>query len=238
MHSDVANWRRILPNLATSLTLLLGLGAIEAARSGDADLALRFILLAVLADGIDGVLARRLGVASSFGGHLDALADLVAFGVAPGVLFATQNAAAPGPVRVGLIACIALAGAWRLARFQAEAPRAEFVGLPITVGGPLFALAVGGVLRADLGGAIAWGIALAVLMVSRVPYPRFTSGRLGRAAWISAAVFITLLVSDGRSAMVIAHLALATYVIWGLWRGFAVMAPRTRQVTDDRVRRD
>jgi CDP-diacylglycerol--serine O-phosphatidyltransferase len=154
------DWRRLVPNLATGLTLLLGLGAIEASRFGDPDLALRFILLAVLSDGIDGVLARRWGVTSNFGAQLDSLADLVAFGVAPGILFAAQHPEAPGPLRVFIIASIAIAGAWRLARFQSEPSRTDFVGLPITVGGPLFALAVAGVLKTDLAGALMWGLAL------------------------------------------------------------------------------
>src|SRR5438309_11655658 len=88
LYLDAQSWRRHVPSLATGLTLLLGLGAIEAARFGDPELGLRFILLAILSDGIDGVLARRWGSVSDFGGHLDALADVIAFGVAPGLLFA------------------------------------------------------------------------------------------------------------------------------------------------------
>ncbi|TAK25797.1 MAG: hypothetical protein EPO26_02150 [Chloroflexota bacterium] len=233
---DESDWRIYVPNIATGLTLLLGLGAVEASRFGDVDLALRFILLAVLSDGIDGVLARRWGVASAFGGHFDALADLVAFGVAPGIVFAAQNPDAPGPIRVLVLAGIAIAGAWRLARFQSEPSGSEFVGLPITVGGPLFALAAGGVLRADIDGGLAWGLALSALMVSRVPYPRFTSGRLGRVAWSLAVVFVLALAIDGRLALITAHIALATYVVWGLGRGIGLVALGGRPATGGRGR--
>lgn len=231
-------WRRLVPNLATGLTLLLGLGAIEASRFGDPDLALRFILLAVLSDGIDGVLARRWGLASAFGAQLDSLADLVAFGVAPGILFAAQHPEATGPVRVAMIATIAIAGALRLARFQAEPSRPHFVGLPITVGGPLFALAVAGVLRADLMGALMWGVALSALMVSRVPYPRFTSGRLGRVAWMMAVLFLLALAVNVGFALLAAQLSLVTYVVWGMARGLGLAAVGGRPATGGRGRGD
>lgn len=45
-----------------------------------------FIGLAALADFIDGFLARRLKASSALGGELDSLADLVSFGVAPGMI--------------------------------------------------------------------------------------------------------------------------------------------------------
>jgi CDP-diacylglycerol--serine O-phosphatidyltransferase len=231
-------WRRLVPSLATGLTLLLGLGAIEAGRFGDPELALRFILLAILSDGIDGVLARRWGVVSNFGGHLDALADLVAFGVAPGILFAAQHPEAPGPLRVLLIASVAIAGAWRLARFQSEPPQADFVGLPITVGGPLFALAVAGVLRTDLAGALAWGLALSALMASRVPYPHFTSGRLGRICWLLAVVFVLALATDGSFALLAAQAGLTFYVAWGMARSLGVAGVGGRPATGGRGRGD
>jgi CDP-diacylglycerol--serine O-phosphatidyltransferase len=231
-------WRRLVPNLATGLTLLLGLGAIEASRFGDPDLALRFILLAVLSDGIDGVLARRWGVASNFGAQLDSLADLVAFGVAPGILFAAQHPEAPGPVRVFIIASIAIAGAWRLARFQSEPSRPDFVGLPITVGGPLFALAVTGVLKTDLAGALMWGLALSALMASRVPYPRFTSGRLGRVSWGMAVAFLLALATNAGFAVLAAQLSLMAYVGWGMFRSLGLAAVGGRPATGGRGRGD
>lgn len=214
----------MVPNLATGLTLLLGLGAIEAARFGDSDLALRFVLLAILSDGIDGVLARRWGTDSSFGGHLDALADLVAFGVAPGIVFAAQYPETPGPIRVSIIAMIAFAGAWRLARFQSEPSGRDFVGLPITVGGPLFALAVAGFQPASPDQALVWAVILAWLMASRVPFPRFNTGHLGRVAPVLGAAFVIGLAADASFALAAAQVTLVGYVAWALVRsaGLAV----------------
>ncbi len=238
MDSDRQSWRRLVPSLATGLTFLLGLGAIEAARFGDPELGLRFVLLAVLTDGIDGVLARRWGAVSDFGGHLDALADVAAFAIAPGILFAAQHPEAPGPIRVTVMAMIAISGAWRLARFQAEPVQDDFVGLPITTGGPLFALAVAGAQPADVPAGFLWGLTLAALMVSRVPFPRFTRGRLGQLMMLLAAVFVVALAFDGKLALAAAQFALIGYVAWGLVRGVGLVAARERAATGGRGRRN
>lgn len=229
-------WRRHVPNVATALTLLLGLGAIEAARFGDVDLGLRFIMLAILADGLDGALARRWGTASGFGGHLDALADIVAFAVAPAVLFAAVHPDAPGPVRFAIMGALVLAGSYRLARFQAEPGHSSFAGLPITIAGPLFALAVAGVQRASLMDAAAWGLALSALMVSRVPYFRSNSGPMRRLAPFLAATFVIVLAIDGQAAFLAAQLSLILYVAIGLGRGVRTVALRDRPVLGGRGR--
>ncbi len=51
----------------------------------DIDLAARLILLAAIADGLDGILARRYG-GTEAGPYLDSLADVASFAVAPAVL--------------------------------------------------------------------------------------------------------------------------------------------------------
>lgn len=236
MDIDGQSWRRHVPSLATGLTLLLGLGAIEAARFGDPDLGLRFVLLAILADGVDGVLARRWGCNSDFGSHLDSLADVIAFGIAPGILFAAQHPEAPGPIRVIVMAMIAIAGAWRLARFGSERPGPDFSGLPITTGGPLFALAVAGAQPASVDAGVIWGLTLAALMVSRVPFPRFTRGRLGQAMMLLATVFVVALAFDGKFALAAAQVGLIGYVAWGLVRAVGLVAVNGRTATGGRGR--
>jgi len=53
----------------------------------DPRLAARLVLLAAVADGLDGVLARRFG-GTELGGYLDSLADVSSFAVAPAALVA------------------------------------------------------------------------------------------------------------------------------------------------------
>ena len=69
---------------ATVANAALGFVA-AAAATVDARLAARLLLLAAIADGLDGVLARAYG-GSEVGPLLDSLADVASFGVAPAVL--------------------------------------------------------------------------------------------------------------------------------------------------------
>jgi CDP-diacylglycerol--serine O-phosphatidyltransferase len=62
----------------------LGFVAVVVA-TADIALAARLILLAAIADGLDGILARRYG-GTEAGPYLDSLADVASFGVAPAVL--------------------------------------------------------------------------------------------------------------------------------------------------------
>ena len=207
--------------------MLFGLGAIEAARVGNADLALALALLAIIPDGLDGMLARRWGTVSSMGRHLDALADVVAFGVAPGVVFAARQPGAPGAAIVLVMAMVAGGGAWRLARYQAETAESGgggFSGLPITAAGPLFAVATSGALPARWTDGVLWAAGLAVLMASRLPYGRVTAGAGGLVAGVGAAVFAVLLVVEARAAFLMAQALLMGYVGVGLVRGMGNVA--------------
>ncbi|QZX99595.1 protein sorting system archaetidylserine synthase [Halobaculum rubrum] len=59
----------------------------------DPTLAARLVLLGAVADGLDGVLARRYG-GTAIGPHLDSLADVASFGVAPALIVAATVTAA------------------------------------------------------------------------------------------------------------------------------------------------
>jgi CDP-diacylglycerol--serine O-phosphatidyltransferase len=96
-----------------------------------------FILVALVADGLDGRAARFFGVAGEMGKEMDSLCDLVSFGVAPGILAYAYYLHEFG--YFGWIAAIffALCGMWRLARFNVNAGTLHgyFMGLAIPAGG-------------------------------------------------------------------------------------------------------
>jgi CDP-diacylglycerol--serine O-phosphatidyltransferase len=73
-----------LADLVTVANAALGFVAVAAAVV-DPGLAARLVLLAAIADGLDGVLARIKG-GTAVGPHLDSLADVASFGVAPAAL--------------------------------------------------------------------------------------------------------------------------------------------------------
>ena len=75
-----------IPNITTALNLMCGIIAILLSLAGRIDLAPFAIYLGAIFDFLDGFLARKLKAHSELGKQLDSLADMVTFGVAPGVL--------------------------------------------------------------------------------------------------------------------------------------------------------
>jgi CDP-diacylglycerol--serine O-phosphatidyltransferase len=75
-----------VPNFITLLNLASGFAAIVFAANGNIESASWFILAAMIFDFLDGLSARLLKAYSAIGKELDSLADLVSFGVAPGLI--------------------------------------------------------------------------------------------------------------------------------------------------------
>ena len=124
----------ILPNLVTTGSLFAGFYGIVATMNGNYNLAAWFILISAIFDGLDGKVARLTGTTSRFGVEYDSLADLVAFGVAPGLLMYAWALKPFG--KLGWLAAFlyVVCGALRLARFNVQVDTVEskrFVGLPI-----------------------------------------------------------------------------------------------------------
>jgi CDP-diacylglycerol--serine O-phosphatidyltransferase len=121
------------PDAFTLSNALFGVISIFAVHEGFIDLALILLLLAAVADGLDGYIARRY-TCSELGESLDSLADVISFGVAPAVIiysiYSTLN-----QLLIGALVCFyVVCGILRLARFNALAKAADFEGLPITAG--------------------------------------------------------------------------------------------------------
>ncbi len=74
-----------LANLLTATNLCCGIISVIFTFSGRLDLAALFLLLSVFADFFDGFTSRLTKTSGDLGKQLDSLADMVSFGVAPGV---------------------------------------------------------------------------------------------------------------------------------------------------------
>jgi CDP-diacylglycerol--serine O-phosphatidyltransferase len=108
-----------------------------------------FLALAAIIDFCDGFMARLLKVPSEMGKQLDSLADVVSFGVAPGLIvyqflrlcLAQEPDGLDAPIAWLLPAfLIPCAGAYRLARFNIDTQQTYgFKGVPIPAAGLLFA---------------------------------------------------------------------------------------------------
>lgn len=183
----------VLPNLFTVSSIFCGFYALSLCSQGAQPAQLYQAALAIFFgmffDGFDGRVARLTKTQSAFGVELDSLADVISFGVAPGMLL-YQWALQPLGFGGLLIAFLFPAcGAIRLARFNVLAQRspqgggsAFFVGLPI----PLAAGVVISMVIANHGArggeplpdaarrpVAAVVVFLALLMVSTVRYRTF-----------------------------------------------------------------
>lgn len=124
----------ILPNLITAGSLFAGFYSMVATLNGNYALAAVWIFVAAICDGLDGKVARMTNTTSQFGVEFDSLADLVAFGVTPGLMMYAWALKPFG--RLGWLAAFlfVVCGALRLARFNVQVATVEskrFVGLPI-----------------------------------------------------------------------------------------------------------
>lgn len=80
------NIKQHIPNSLTLLNLLSGCLAVICLFLDYVALIPYFILFSLLADFLDGLVARALGVSSPIGKELDSLADVVSFGVLPAMV--------------------------------------------------------------------------------------------------------------------------------------------------------
>lgn len=165
--------KKFIPNIITLLNLGFGLTSLWFTMQGLHKEAAVSILLAMVLDGMDGRLARRFNVTSEFGKELDSLCDLVSFGVAPSLLLYGSVMYQLGYVGFFISIIFAFCGAIRLARFNVLNIKDYFVGVPITIAGPLLAIFVLLVNSLPMGFYPVASLVLSYLMVSNFKVPKY-----------------------------------------------------------------
>ncbi|TSA28935.1 MAG: CDP-diacylglycerol--serine O-phosphatidyltransferase [Bacteroidetes bacterium] len=133
-------WKQHIPNTLTACNLIAGLAAITLVLEGDLVMASVFIFIASLFDFLDGAAARLLDAYSELGKQLDSLADLISFGVAPGmIMFTLLSAGCEGSCNIleryhitpYFALLIPVCSAFRLAKFNIDLRQGEhFIGMP------------------------------------------------------------------------------------------------------------
>jgi len=123
----------LLPNLLTTAALFAGFYAIVATFKGRFEIAAIAIFIAMIADTLDGRIARLTNTQSAFGAEYDSLSDMVSFGIAPALLGFNWGLATLGNIGWFLAFLYSAATALRLARFNTQlgvADKRYFQGLP------------------------------------------------------------------------------------------------------------
>ena len=132
---------KFIPNLITLLNLFLGCIVVLLLIENNLEVKYIFIFSAMclVLDYLDGFIARKLDLKSDIGLQLDSLADLVSFGLVPGILMYNMFNAAPSSFFESISYSflpftgffITLCSAYRLARFNTRKSSSDyFLGLP------------------------------------------------------------------------------------------------------------
>lgn len=198
--------RFLVPNLFTGMNFLLGIFAILVMAESFTNpepgrpvlgfskapliLAAWMIIWCVLLDKLDGFAARILKASSDFGAQFDSMADLIAFGIAPGFLvyFFMQRLdyewfASHRPLMLVSVSVYMLCASMRLARYNAidsEELVNYFHGLPSTFAGGFMATCTILYSKFELAGKFAGSmhllpvllIFIGILMVSPLYLPK------------------------------------------------------------------
>lgn len=169
------NYRRIVPNSISGLSLILGVMSIFLTIDHDFKWAAIFIILAVIADSCDGRAARMLGVSGEFGKELDSLCDVCSFGVAPAILIYVYSLQGLGLTGQIIAALYTFGGAMRLARFNvnSSAVHGYFQGMPIPAGACILATYVLSGYNYSLELVAVGTLVVAYILYSEIRYPDF-----------------------------------------------------------------
>lgn len=221
--------KAMIPNICTAANLFFGMCSILATYEQNYFYASIFIFFALIADGLDGRIARALGVASEFGKEMDSLCDLGSFGIAPAFLAYSFSLNNFGNIGKAAAIIFALCGMWRLARFNVSTGEVHgfFMGLAIPAGGCIIAsttllLAAQEINPVDYG--LTYPITIIIvgyLMVSHVHYPNFKGDgaeKIYLATKIIAAVLMAWIIFVTRENLIEGLLTaiFLTYAVVGI----------------------
>ena len=261
----------LFPNLLTTGNLFCGILSIifainDALRLANYEDVLKpfilsswLILLAIVLDSFDGLMARMTRTTSRFGVEFDSLADLVTFGVAPAVLVYLSVLRYHGKIGWFFVTLYVLAGALRLARFNITPASKSFLGLPIPAAAGVLASYVilsrwagwyahkGVILNVVMGWyeeKITYSsfiivpiltVFLAGLMVSSIRFPSFkrflTKEKIPMVILIACAVLLLIFIV---SPEITSFLLIMIYLFYGLISGIFRKEPKQLEVVKNK----
>jgi CDP-diacylglycerol--serine O-phosphatidyltransferase len=222
----------LLPNLFTTAALFAGFYSIVAAMKGLYDIAAIAVFVSMVADTLDGRVARMTNTQTAFGAQYDSLSDMVAFGVAPALLLYSWSLSTLG--KMGWLAAFwyTAATSLRLARFNTQShdeDKSYFQGLPCPAAAGLVASWAWLCSTYEIDGfmVIVPTTVLAVLagvfMVSTIRYYSFKQvDAKGRVPFFTATLMVVLLMGVAIAPPQVFFVTLFIYMFSGplltLWQ--------------------
>ena len=209
-----------ISDLLSILNLSFGFISIAFSLSGKYWLSLSFILLSILGDGLDGLVARSLGE-GELGERIDSLADMVSFSIAPSALaYSLYRSIYIMPFLILYLGCSAV----RLSAYHLFKKEDSFVGLPVSACCLMISSAC--MFSMDVFLMDIMLIVLSLDMVSKIPYPK-VDGFIGSVALIL--ILSVLIVREGFDLIFVKILFFSSMIYVMLGPFYArYLAPRTK----------
>jgi len=215
----------LLPNLLTTASLFAAFYSIVASMKSHFDTAVIAIFVGMIADGMDGRIARLTNTQSAFGAEYDSLADMVTFGVAPALLLYSSHLYQLGKFGWLIAFIYTAAVALRLARFNTQIDKTDkkyFQGLACPSAAAMLAAFVWichqnnwNTILMDILTALLTLFA-AVLMVSNVRYYSFkVIDFKGRIPFLYVLFVVIVFVAIAVNPAIVLFLAFLSYALSG-----------------------
>ena len=184
---------------------------------GEIRLAFSFILLAILADGLDGIIARKTRE-SKIGEYLESMADMTSLGIAPAFFIFTAYYKSvsccinKNIVLLFVLALFLLLSIIRLASFHIMKEKKFFIGLPAS--SSTIIIIILAYFEIDLYILLLIIIIISFLMISQIHFPK-PDNKINAIAGIL--IFLTLIMDKYYNgiAPLLLITAICIYVIFG-----------------------
>lgn len=215
----------LLPNLLTTASLFAAFYSLVASMKGQYEAAVVAMFIGMIADGLDGRIARLTNTQSEFGAQYDSLSDMVTFGVAPSLLLYNLMLNQLGKVGWLVAFVYTAAVALRLARFNTQLETADkryFQGLPCPPAAAVIASFAWicyqnewqHVFIAILTAILA--LAASALMVSNLRYYSFKEVDVkGKVPFLYVLVMIILFVAIAANPAIVLFVGFSIYALSG-----------------------
>lgn len=220
----------LLPNLLTTISLFAAFYSLVSSMKGQYEAAIVAIFVGMIADSLDGRIARLTNTQTEFGAQYDSLSDMVTFGVAPSLLLYHFTLSPLGNWGWLVAFVYTAAVALRLARFNTQINTADkkfFQGLPCPPGAAVVA-------------SFAWlcyqnewhnqfislftallVLFVSILMVSNLRYYSFKEIDFkGKVPFLYVLVMIILFVAIAANPAIVLFVGFILYALSGLWVTF------------------
>ena len=215
----------LLPNLLTTASLFSAFYSIVASLKAQYDVAVIAIFIGMIADMLDGRIARMTNTQTAFGAEYDSLSDMVTFGVAPALLLYSWSLHQFGKLGWLVAFIYTAAVALRLARFNTQLETADkryFQGLPCPPAAAVVSSFVWVCHQNDNSSVFVsiisatFAIIAAVLMVSNVRYYSFKDFDLrGKVPFLYVLLIVIAFVAIAANPSLMLFIGSAVFALSG-----------------------